>query len=320
MLELLVKSITYEAAGINAYELVDPAGGELPPFAAGSHIDVHIPGKFIRQYSLSNDPRERHRYVIGVLHVADGRGGSAALHRSVRAGDLLTVSAPKNNFPLVETAERYVLLAGGIGITPILAMAARLEAIGARYELHYCSRSPERTAFRERLAPLVAAGKATHHFDHGNPENGLALAELLREPAPGTHLYYCGPAGMMAAAASASAHWPQGSVHSEYFSAPPARANNAANVTSGSDAFDIRIASTGQTLHVPADKSIVDVLRQAGVPCETSCEAGICGTCRTRYLGGCPAHNDFVLDESEREQYLLICCARANSELLVLDL
>lgn len=318
MLELRVRSITNEALGINAYELVDPAGADLPPFDAGAHVDVHIPGNFVRQYSLSNDPTERHRYVIGVLNVADGRGGSAALHASVRAGDVLKVSAPRNHFPLARGARRHLLLAGGIGITPMMAMIAELEAAGADFRLHYCSRSPERTAFRDRLARLAVEGRAVHHFDHGDPARGVSLADLLRTPEIGTHLYYCGPPGMMAAVAKASAHWPEGTVHCEFFGAPPPVWPREDGAQAGGE-FRIRLASSGATLAVPAGQSIAQVLREAGIPCETSCEAGVCGTCRMRYLEGTPEHADFILDEDERRQYLTVCCSRSHSEVLVLD-
>lgn len=320
MLELRVRSITCEAVGINTYELVDPSGGELPPFSAGAHVDVHIPGGFVRQYSLCNDPRERRRYVIGVLHVTDGRGGSAALHRDVRAGDMLAVAPPRNNFPLVEGARRHVMVAGGIGITPMMSMIAQLQAQGAPFELHYCTRSPERTAFMARLAPLVSDGCVIHHFDHGDPSRGVSLDALLSMSQDGTHLYYCGPQGLMNAVASAAAHWPAGTVHCEYFAAPAAPAMSAAGAAAADGAFQVKLARSGHVLTVPPDQSIAQVLRAAGVSCETSCEAGVCGTCRTRYLEGSPAHCDFVLGEEEKSQYLMACCARSNSELLVLDL
>lgn len=319
MLALRVRSIINEATGINVYELVDPQGGELPPFTAGSHIDVHIPGNFVRQYSLCNAPQERHRYVIGVLNVSDGRGGSAALHASVHAGDILTVSLPRNNFSLAEAANTHLLLAGGIGITPMMSMIEDLQATGENFQLHYCSRSPERTAFRDRLGPLARDKRVFHHYDHGDPARGLAIAELLQTRAEGTHLYYCGPSGFMAAVAKAAAHWPASTVHSEYFAAPPAVWPRA-EVDTANGAFQVKVASTGQTLIVPANRTIVEILREAGINCETSCEAGVCGTCRTRYLEGTPEHCDFVLNEADREQYVMICCSRSNSETLVLDL
>ncbi|MPW22251.1 2Fe-2S iron-sulfur cluster binding domain-containing protein [Paraburkholderia sp. CNPSo 3157] len=323
MLELRVRSIVNEAIGINAYELVAPGDDLLPAFTAGSHIDVHIPGGFVRQYSLCNDPRERHRYLIGVLNVVDGRGGSAALHAGVRAGDALRVSTPRNNFQLSERARHHLLIAGGIGITPMLAMVETLEARGDSYTLHYCAREPRRAAFLDRLEGQFKRGRAIAHYDRGVPSDGLPVTDLLRKPEPGTHLYYCGPVGLMSAIARASAHWPQGTVHCEYFAAPPAvwpRETGEAADAVATGGFRIKIASSGQLLSVPAEKSIVQVLREAGMSCETSCEAGVCGTCKTRYLEGTPEHCDYVLDDVEKGEYLMPCCSRSKSELLVLDL
>lgn len=320
MLELRVRSVTNVATGINTYELVDPAGADLPPFSAGSHVDVHVPGNFVRQYSLSNDPSERKRYVIGVLDAAcNSRGGSRAMHAAVHAGAMIKVSIPRNNFPLREDARRYVLIAGGIGITPIMSMVRALESRGSEYVLHYCSRSPDRTAFREELEGRVLEGKVVYHYDHGDPAKGIPVSRLLEWADAGTHLYYCGPSGLMAAIAAASAHWPVGTVHCEHFAAPPA-AWPQKETSAATGEFQVRIASTGLTLPVQEGVSILQTLREAGVPCESSCEAGVCGSCRTRYIEGTPDHSDFVLDEAERGQYLMICCSRAQSELLVLDL
>lgn len=317
-MQLLVRSIVLEAKGINAYELVDPAGAALPPFTAGSHIDVKLAGNFIRQYSLCNDPRERHRYVIGVLNVAGGRGGSKAMHESVRVGDLLNISAPRNNFSLAQDASRHVLLAGGIGATPMMAMVETLSARGADFSLLYCSRSPELTAFRDRLKPHAKAGRVVFHHDEGDPARGLDVVAALREHEPGTHLYCCGPGGLMKAVEAATAHWPAGTVHFEFFSAPAAAAAPLRQADRP-DIFKVRLASNGAVYTVPPDRSIVEVLRENGVECETSCEAGICGTCRTRYLEGSPEHRDFLLSDEEHEEFVLICCARSQSDMLVLD-
>lgn len=317
-MQLLVRSIALEAKGINAYELVDPAGAALPPFTAGSHIDVKLAGNFIRQYSLCNDPRERHRYVIGVLNVAGGRGGSKAMHESVRVGDLLNISAPRNNFSLAQDASRHVLLAGGIGVTPMMAMVETLSARGADFSLLYCSRSPELTAFRDRLKPHAKAGRVVFHHDEGDPARGLDVVAALREHEPGTHLYCCGPGGLMKAVEAATAHWPAGTVHFEFFSAPAAAAAPLRQADRP-DIFKVRLASNGAVYTVPPDRSIVEVLRENGVECETSCEAGICGTCRTRYLEGSPEHRDFLLSDEEHEEFVLICCARSQSDMLVLD-
>ena len=216
---LRIRSITYLAARINGYEFVDPEGHDLPRFSAGAHISVRLSEGLVRDFSLWNDPTERKRYCIAVLR--EGLG-SSQLHDSVRVGDLVEASTPRNNFPLAAAAERHLLIAGGIGITPIMAMIAELRRRRAEFRLHYCTRSPEETAFLDDLAVLAAQGLVHFHHDGGDPAKGLDIAAALRECRPGTHLYYCGPAGMMAAAAAASAHWPPGTVHCEYFAGPNA--------------------------------------------------------------------------------------------------
>src|ERR1700686_2803698 len=225
-MQLRVRSITYLAEDINGYELVDPNGRDLPRFSAGAHVGVRLGEPGWRDYSFWNDPAERRRYSIAVLREKLGEG-SRHLHDQIRVGDIVEVTLPRNHFPLAEGAERHLFLAGGIGITPIMAMLAELKRRRAEFRLYYCTRAPEKTAFREELDLLAAMGRAVFHYDGGDPAKALDIAALLREPQPGTHLYYCGPAGMRAAAAAASAHWPPGTVHCEYFSgpaaAPPAR-------------------------------------------------------------------------------------------------
>lgn len=330
LLNVRVLSVRYEAEDINSYELVDPDGGELPPFTAGAHIDLHFRDGRIRQYSLANDPSERHRYVVGILREPAGRGGSVAIFEKVHAGRILTISAPRNHFPLVESARRHLLLAGGIGVTPMMAMLAQLQRENADFLLHYCTRSPQKTAFRELLAERSAAGRVRYHHDGGDPRKGLDIAALLRERPIGTHLYYCGPPGFMTAVAAASAHWPSEAVHFEYFTPPvptPSMASTASPASAGALAaaadipvgFQVRLTSTGALYDVPNDKSIVQVLREQGIDVETSCESGLCGTCRTRYLEGEPEHHDYVLDDDERNEYVMICCARSKSPVLVLD-
>ena len=315
MLTVKVRCIENQAAGINTFELVDPAGNALPPFTAGAHIDLHLPGGFVRQYSLCNSPRERHRYVVGVLNVLDGRGGSRSLHTHVRAGDLLQISSPRNNFPLVEEAERHLFIAGGIGVTPMMAMLEHCEATQADYQLYYCGETPERTGFRERLASLPGK-RALIHYDGGDPARRLDIQALLQHHEPGTHVYCCGPAGLMAGVKAATQHWQAGTVHFEHFAAPV----TAATTTDKDGEFAVTLARSGQSLAIPADKSIAQVLRDAGIACETSCEAGICGTCRTRYIDGEVDHRDFILADDEKRDHLLICCSRAKSATLVLDL
>jgi ferredoxin-NADP reductase len=319
-LELRVRQITNEAVDINTFEFVDPTGADLPPFTAGSHIDVHVPGGILRQYSLCNDPKERHRYVIGVLKDPKSTGGSKALHEKVHAGDTIKVSAPRNNFRIVDEAAHHLLLAGGIGVTPMMAMVEALESRNADYALHYCTRSEGQTAFRDRLEARAASGHVFHHFDGGDPSKGLDIKTLLKEHRPGTHLYYCGPTGFMLAVKESAAHWPEGTVHFEYFQ-PVAKEKPAIpEGLSGDGSFQVRLASSGATFTVTPDKTIVDVLRENGIDTDTSCEAGTCGTCKTHFLEGMPEHNDFVLTDAEQREWVMICCARSKTPLLVLDL
>lgn len=215
-MKLRVRSVTYLAQRINGYEMVDRDERDLPPFEAGAHVSVRVGAGTVRDFSLWNDPAERSRYCIAVLREPEGRG-SREWHEGVRVGDIVEASTPRNNFPLAREAERHLLIAGGIGITPIMAMIAELRRRRAEFRLHYCTRSPEETAFLDDLAILAAQGRVRFHHDGGNPANGLDIDATLREYVPGTHLYYCGPPGMMAAAGAASEHWPSGTVHCEHF-------------------------------------------------------------------------------------------------------
>lgn len=335
-LEVRVKSVTPHGTNINAYEIVDPAGAPLPPFEPGSHIDVFLPDESlgVRQYSLCSDCGDTNRYVFAVQREAEGRGGSKAMFELVRPGTTLTVSRPRNNFPLRSQATKHLLLAGGIGITPMLSMTRQLLRQGADFTLHYCTRSAERTAFLNDLQPLVDEGRAFIHWDGGDPSKGLDIESTLKEHEEGTHLYYCGPPGFMGAVATASSHWPPGTTHREFFTPsandPGIATPRTETVKSGSwseDAgeslgapFQVKIASTGQIFDVPGDRSILQVLREQGIEVETACELGVCGTCRTRYVEGDPDHRDFVLEEDEHEKELTVCCSRSNSPLLVLDI
>jgi vanillate O-demethylase ferredoxin subunit len=315
-MQLRIRSITYLAEDINGYELVDPNGRDLPRFSAGAHIGVRLGDNVWRDYSLWNDPAERRRYCIAVLREKLGEG-SRRMHDEIRVGDSVETSLPRNNFPLSETAERHLLLAGGIGITPVMAMVAELRRRRADFVLHYCTRSPAKAAFRDELDLLAAMGRVVFHYDDGDLAKGLDIASLLKEPRAETHLYYCGPAGMMAAAKAASAHWPAENVHCEYFSGPaaalPARLED-------DRPFAVRLARNGGEYKVAAGETILDVLRRHGVETRSSCELGYCGACLTRYLAGEPDHRDPILNEAARETHLLICCSRAKSGELVLDL
>lgn len=316
-LELLVKQVRMEATGINSYELVSPDGAPLPPFTAGAHIDIHVAPGVIRQYSLSNSPSERHRYVIAVLKDLKGRGGSTAVHENIRVGDTVRISAPRNNFELLPAKGKVYLLAGGIGVTPMKSMAHQLEAEGIPYELYYCSRGSEFAAFQEELNELAISGKVKFHFDGGDPGNSLDISTLLESPEEECHLYYCGPGGFMEACRVASQHWPTGTVHFEHFKAPI----KEPSVDVGSEgAFIAEIRSTGEKLQVSPDQNLAEVLQQAGYPIETSCLSGLCGTCKIGYIEGEVDHQDFILDDSERGRCLTACVSRAKSSTLLLDL
>lgn len=317
MLKLRVRSITYEAEGILSYELVDPSGRELPRFDAGAHIDVQIPGGLSRRYSLCNPPGDTGCYRIAVLNAPGGRGGSRAMHEKVNAGDWIEVSEPHNFFPLTADARHTVLLAGGIGITPILAMMEALEAQGRSWELHYCTRDASRTAFRRRFAGPGADPRVTIHHDEGDPSKGLDIVSLLSRHEEGKHLYFCGPAGFMSAVRAATAHWPCEAVHFEYFGAEPPKA-----AVAGEDAHasELHLSRSDRIVPIEAAQTILEALRAAGVECESSCEAGVCGACKTAYSAGTPEHNDYVLGDEERSSYVLVCCARVSEGPLVLEL
>ncbi|GAB3626501.1 Vanillate O-demethylase oxidoreductase [Pandoraea terrae] len=305
-----------EAEGIFSYELAAADGAALPRFSAGAHIDVYIRPGLIRQYSLCNHPRERHRYVIAVLREPNSRGGSHAMHDAVHAGDVIEISEPRNHFPLTPAA-RTLLFAGGIGITPILSMAERLSEMGADFALHYCCRSADRAAFVDRIADAAYARHAHFHYDDGDDGQRLVLSATLGEPAPDKHLYVCGPTGFISyIVESAKANgWRDDAIHLEYFGAKPAD-------PSKQNAFSVQIASTGRIIDVPADKSVVTALEAHGVTIPVSCEQGVCGTCLTRVLRGEPDHRDLYLTDEEkaRNDQFTPCCSRSKSEMLVLDL
>lgn len=318
MTQLTVKVVSkvVEAIDIVSLELASADGKPLPAFSAGAHIDIHLPGGIIRQYSLLNDAAEQHRYVVGVLKDPESRGGSIAVHDKVNVGDILQISSPRNHFELVH-AQRSLLFAGGIGVTPILCMARRLSQTSADFEMHYCTRSPERTAFQKDIQSSAFADRVHFHYDSGDDAQKLDLKALVAGPSPTTHLYVCGPTGFIdyVVNTAKAAGWSSDQIHFEYFGA-------AAIDTSGDQSFHVKIASTGALLEVPADKSITQVLEENKVFVPVSCEEGVCGTCLTRVLEGEPEHRDMYLTEAEQaaNDQMLPCCSRAKTPVLVLDL
>jgi vanillate O-demethylase ferredoxin subunit len=316
MIDVVVVSRKDEAQGICSYELASIDQGPLPAFSAGAHIDVHLPGGLIRQYSLCNHPEEQHRYVIGVLKDPASRGGSQILHEWVNAGDRLRISEPRNLFPLAHQAKRSLLFAGGIGITPILCMAERLAHSGADFEMHYCARSSERAAFVDRIRNSAFANQVFLHFDE-QPDTALNAAHVLANPQDNVHVYVCGPGGFMQHVLdSARAQgWQEALLHREYFAATPTD-------TRQDGSFSVKVSSTGQVFEIPADKTVVQVLESHGIDIAMSCEQGICGTCLTRVLDGVPEHRDLFLSEEEQalNDQFTPCCSRSKSPLLVLDI
>ena len=306
-----------EAVDICTFELVAEDGAPLPAFSAGSHVDVHLPGGLTRQYSLCNDSTESHRYLIGVLRDPASRGGSQAMHDQVQEGQQLQISAPNNHFPLAHDASRHLLLAGGIGVTPILCMAERLANAGADFEMHYCTRSLERTAFHQRITASGFAPKVHFHFDDGAAQQKLDIAALLAAPASGVHLYVCGPKGFMDAVLNTARAqgWPEDQLHYEFFA-------GAVTLSESDASFEVQIASSGQIVVVPRDKTVVQALAEAGVDVQVSCEQGVCGTCLTRVIEGIPEHKDLYLtpEEQAANDQFTPCCSRSRSPRLVLDL
>jgi vanillate monooxygenase ferredoxin subunit len=304
------------AEGIGSFELVDVQGGALPPFSAGSHIDVHMPNGLVRQYSLCNPPTERHRYLIAVLRDPASRGGSAAMHERIGAGDMLQISEPRNHFALVP-AQRSLLFAGGIGVTPILCMAEHLAQTDSEFEMHYCCRSMSCIAFAQRLRAAQFADSVHVHLDDGPDAQKLDLDRALVKPSRDTHLYVCGPTGFMSWVIGNARRlgWADANIHREFFVAAPADTPN-------DRAFEVKIASTGQIVTVPRERSIVAALHEAGVEIPTSCEQGVCGSCLTGVLEGEVDHRDMFLSDAEKSSgdQFTPCVSRALSKRLVLDL
>lgn len=295
-------------------EAEDPTS--LPPMRPGDHIDVRTPIGQVRQYSLCG-PSNGAGYQIAILKEMDGRGGSTSMHERVLEGQTLEISEPKNHFPLVEDSAFSLLFAGGIGITPIIAMADRLHALGKPFRLEYSAKSEARAAFVERLRAAPYAASVRFHFSEGTPASRLDIGTAVGSPIEAAHIYVCGPQSFLNAvrAAAADRGWADGQIHFEYF----------AGVSSHSPSdrhFELVLARSGRTIRVEAEQSVTDALVAAGVAIETSCEQGVCGTCLTKVLEGEVQHNDLFLtpEEQAANDQFLPCCSRSKSARLVIDL
>ncbi|MXZ96203.1 MAG: Rieske 2Fe-2S domain-containing protein [Acidimicrobiaceae bacterium] len=301
------------AAGVAAFELA-PIEGVLPTFQPGAHIDVHLPNGLVRQYSITNGPGETSYYRLGVKLEPDSTGGSVCLHKTVREGDVLAISEPRNNFPLRRDSMRTILLAGGIGITPLLAMAQALDRMSLPFELHCFAQSAEHTAFSDVLDGLGES--VVRHLGLPPDETVAEIRRLVAAPDEFTHVYVCGPGPMLEAARreAADAGWPDDHVHFEYF-------KNTTEIDDSST-FEVALARSALTVTVPSGSTILEVLRESGVPLPSSCEQGACGTCVATVLEGEPDHQDVYLNDSDHEagDRIMTCVSRALSDRLVLDL
>lgn len=305
-----------ESLQIDSFELGAADAGELPAFDAGAHIDVYLPNGLVRQYSLCNRPDQQDVYRIAVLCDIGGRGGSKAMHETIFPGDVIRIGLPRNAFRLHPGKHHRTLLAGGVGITPLLSMAHALHQRGSPFDLHYFARSRSHAAFVNELRGAPFAGSVEFHFDDERSSRAPAIAQIMGRVAAGTHLYACGPAGLLTRLqelATQHGHRPD-HFHFENFSpAPPVR---------GEAEFEVRLVRSGRSVRVGSNETVVAAVARAGVDIPVSCEQGICGTCLTAVLDGLPDHRDQYLTEAEhrRNDRFTPCCSRASSACLVLDL
>ena len=312
--KVLVSAMRYEAKGILSVEMVSAQADDLTPFSAGGHIDVFLRDGLVRQYSLMNDPEDRNRYQFAVLLEHQSSGGSAFIHESLRVGDMIEVSHPRNNFEIVDGATSHVFVAGGIGITPFISMAYHCRNNAIPMKLYYCARAPETTAFVDHLTPLFGDNMLVH-YDGGDSSKSIDLNELVASET-NAQLYCCGPRGLMNAL-SEVVDLQGGSLITEDFNPVGAKANEKA-LKPGK--FTVELLRSGLKVDVSEEQTIIEALKAANIDVETSCEAGVCGTCVVNYLEGEPVHNDVVLMPDEQETSVALCVAGCKSKTLVLDL
>ncbi len=320
-IKLKVTDIQDLTQNIKMFEFKSADGGHLPSWEAGSHIDFQIDEHMRRSYSLANKPGDTEHYVTAILREENGSGGSKFMHDKVSVGDeLIIAEPPTNHFPLDEKATKHLLIGGGIGITPLLAMGHRLKAMEADFHLHYCTKSKEETAFYDEVIDVFGADGVTFHHDGGDPANGIKLDTVLSAQEDGQHLYLCGPAGLINAARDASAHWREGMVHFELFASAKSE-DDKADAPAGDQPFDVELKESGLTFTVPADTTIIELLWANDVDVMYACEDGWCGNCKVGLISGKADHRDEFLDEDDRENFIQVCVSRAMpGEKLVLDI
>jgi tetrachlorobenzoquinone reductase len=312
LIEVRLTAIRFAAHDTNLFEFRRPDGGALPPYEPGAHVDLHLPNGLVRSYSLTVARGDPGVYVFGIKRDPASRGGSRWVHDELRVGRTLRISPPRNNFPLAGDGAQAILIAGGIGITPIWCMVQRLEEVGRSWTLHYACRSRADMAFHDALAGLNGARL---HFDDEHGGRVLDVAAIVAAAPKDAHLYCCGPTPMLKAFETATADWPRAQVHVEYFTPKvqePAKKGG----------FTVELARSGREIFIPEGQSILQVLLDEGVDVDYSCELGICGACEQRVIAGEPEHRDSILTEEEQAENkrVMICCAGCKSERLVLDL
>jgi vanillate O-demethylase ferredoxin subunit len=306
---------------VRLIEFASADGIPLPPFTAGAHIDLRLGNGETRSYSLVNDQEDSERYLIAVQLEADGGGGSLWIHDNLCEASEIEAFAPTNDFPLDESAPA-IMIAGGIGVTPLISMARRLVSLGVDFDFHFCARSEAEAPFFDRL-PRIVGDRLHLHYSEGAAPSRLHLPALLADPRPGAKIYVCGPKRLIEDARTASAHWPASSFLSELFTSHVLRLEDDRPDLSGAEAFPVVIASSGRQIEVPADKTILEVLVDAGITVQAVCKQGWCGTCHTGLLGGAADHRDEYLDDGEKaaNAAIQLCVSRAMpGETLILDL
>lgn len=285
----------------------------LPVFEAGAHIDLHLGEGLVRQYSLCSSARDRSAYRLGILKDPASRGGSLAAH-ALQVGQEIVIGAPRNMFPLDLSAGHSILVGGGIGITPMLAMADTLYHSGKSFELHYCSRSGKHSAFLQELTHARWADQVTLHFDDEGEDQRLNIDQIVRSAADNSHVYVCGPEGFMnwVIGSAKAAGLSDSAIHKEFFNK---------NVETSGESFDVSVPDLNLTVKVGENQTIVQALADAGVRVKVSCEQGVCGTCLANVLEGLPDHRDSYLTDDEKadNDQIILCCSRAKSKSLIIE-
>ncbi|WP_104013006.1 PDR/VanB family oxidoreductase [Burkholderia anthinoferrum] len=320
--QVRIDALIDAAQDIRCFRISRVDGEPFDAYEPGAHIDVTAPSGITRQYSLCGNPDERRSYLFAVKKETHSRGGSRSLHDDVSVGAELSIGAPRNLFRLTDAASEHVLVAAGIGITPLLSMAYALNRRGARYRLHYFARSRDHAAFVDELSAEPFASHVTFHYGVEPDALAAELGRCMESIDSSAHVYTCGPGPFMdAVVAAAVTRVPEDAIHLERFAAEPSAGVTAAD-DAAADGFEVRLQRSGQSVRVAPDTSIVDALAKIGIEVDTSCGEGVCGTCMVPVLDGEPDHRDHCLSKAERASNTVICCcvSRARSPVLVLDL